>query len=106
MFDRLEENIDYLVLEPLEENLPSPIKILADPYGEVIVMYGKVRIEEPLFGPPRMAFTYQILETGDYWTKEELESSSDFKNFLGDLIRDMIIDANEIRTSNTEKSKQ
>lgn len=99
---QFEEDVDYFVLEPLGEDLPSPIKIVRPPYDGVILMYGRVSIEEPTLDNPRMMFTYQLLETGDH-TKEELESSDDFRNFLGDLLRDMILDAGNIRTHNTKK---
>ena len=77
------------------------IRVLRGRYKGVIFVVGEVSLrgEDPNF---TLKFKYQVNDPGKY-TKEKLESSRHFGNFVGDLLTEIIADTNTEITPNGER---
>lgn len=84
------------------------------PYSGVVVVYGTVSIKESQeLDIATLSFSYNVQDAGGY-NIDELESSEEFKNYLGDVLSSIINDNakeknghNESTTnSHTEPSSQ
>jgi methylaspartate ammonia-lyase len=81
---------DYKIVE---SNLSDfyGVKVTSGTWQNVIVIYGKVSIKEsPETGYATLGFTYQVQNSGTF-QKDQLESSDDFKNHLGDILKHIIM---------------
>ena len=98
---------DYAYVEN-EASIVQGVKYKTGPYKDVIVMYGTVSIKEDEdLDVARLGFTFQIADPAEF-TVEELEQEEAFKNYMGDVLRHIIInnlDNNKARIGNIE-SKQ
>lgn len=76
------------------DNPSSPIqgvKYTTGIYKDVIVMYGTVSIkEDEELDVARLGFTFQIADPAEF-TVDELEKEEAFKNYMGDVLRHIII---------------
>ena len=64
-------------------------------YENVTYCYGKVKAKvDDDDGNATLSFQYQVLDEGDY-DKEELESSTEFNNYIGDVLSHILTDAFE-----------
>ena len=88
------EGTDYCFVYPKDEETVVNIKFLTGPYKDTIFKYGKVKIKEEPDGA-HLLFAYDVLESPVDKPKK-LEKNSDFKNYIGDLLV-------EIMTSNMEQ---
>ena len=62
------------------------------PYSGVVVVYGTVSIkEDQALGMATLSFTYNVQDAGQF-NVDELESSEEFKNYLGDILSSIIND--------------
>ena len=84
------------------------------PYSGVVVVYGTVSIkEDQTLGMATLSFTYNVQDAGPR-NVDELESSEEFKNYLGDVLSSIINDQaketnghnKSITDSYTESSSQ
>ena len=71
------------------------VKLKAGKWKNVVVVYGKVTVKEDTENDTAtMSFNYAIQDPADY-DIEELESNSDFNDYLGDLLNFIILDSLE-----------
>ena len=95
---------DYTYVEN-EQSIVQGVKYKTGPYKDVIVMYGTVSIKEDEdLDVARLGFTFQIADPAEF-TVEELEQEEAFKNYMGDVLRHIIInnlDNNKARIGNIE----
>jgi len=62
------------------------------PYSGVVVVYGTVSIKESEeLDSATLSFSYNVQDSGPH-NVDELESSEDFKNYLGDILHSIIND--------------
>ncbi len=62
------------------------------PYSGVVVVYGTVSIKESEeLDSATLSFSYNVQDAGPH-NVDELESSEDFKNYLGDILHSIIND--------------
>jgi len=102
------EGIDYCFIYPKNDGTAVHIKFLEGPYKDTIFKYGKVKFKEEN-EQVYLLFAYDVLESNKFKPKE-LEKDIGFKNYLGDLLVEImsgnleqdIID--ETGTSDTEES--
>jgi len=88
------ENKDYVFIFPEEDKTSTHIKLLEGPYKDTIFKYGKVKFKEESDGI-HLLFAYDVIEsTTD--KPRKLEKNEDFKNYLGDLLV-------EIMSGNTDE---
>jgi hypothetical protein len=98
---KLQENIDYRVIVPVETGTLANIEILNDQFKDVIFRYGKISANEEEDGTATLSFEYDIIDAAGM---KNLEENEDFKNFLGDLISSILLD--QIEKSEQFTSKQ
>ena len=79
-----EEGVDFNYVIPETEDTTVGVKILNGEYLDTVYQYGKVKIEEEKDGAIYLRFIYNVLETP--LDKSVLESSSEFKNQIGDIL--------------------
>ena len=102
------EGIDYCFIYPKDDAQTVHIRLLVGEYKDTVFKFGKVKFEEK---DERMylLFAYDVLESNVAKPKK-LEKDADFKNYIGDLlveimsqnIEEEIID--EARNDHSEKS--
>lgn len=104
----LEEHVDwtYDIPEDVNENLH--IKILSGEFADTVYQYGSVSVEEEKNGDVFLKFIYNVRESP--LDKDGLEKSMDFKNFIGDILVNIMTEKiekglkDETRTNDFEKS--
>lgn len=102
------EGIDYCFIYPKDDAQTVHIRLLAGEYKDTVFKFGKVKFEEK-DDQMYLLFAYDVLESTIAKPKK-LEKDDDFKNYIGDLlvelmsqnIEEEIID--EIGNNNSEKS--
>ena len=101
------EGTDYCFIYPKNDGTAVHIKLLTGPYVDTLFKYGKVKFKEEN-DQVYLLFAYDVLESTVSKPKK-LEKDADFKNYLGDLLVQImsgnledIID--EVGTDNTEES--
>ncbi len=98
---------DYTYVEN-EQSIVQGVKYKSGPYKDVIVMYGTVSIKEDEdLDVARLGFTFQIADPAEF-TVEELEKEEAFKNYMGDVLRHIIInnlDNKKARIGNIESEQ-
>jgi hypothetical protein len=85
-------NIDETVqfVEKPSSELYS-LKVVQGPYLGVIYTYGKVSLHEDEANIQlNVKFDFKIDEVPENLNKEELENSEDFKNFMGDILTQLL----------------
>lgn len=89
MSNKPEEHVDWTYIIPEDTNKNLEIQILSGDFKDTIYSYGKVSVEEQGDDEASLAFTYNVVETP--LVKEELEKNLDFKNFIGDILIEIIM---------------
>lgn len=88
------EEVDYTYIIPSNEGTTVHLKLLTGPYVDTVYQYGKVKFDEEKNGDIYLRFVYNVVESP--LEKAELEGSLDFKNYIGDiLVNIMSQDANK-----------
>jgi hypothetical protein len=82
------EGIDYCFIYPKDNATTVNIKLLDGPYKDTIFSYGKVKFEEK-DGQMYLLFAYDVLES-NVMKPRKLEKDTDFKNYLGDLLVELM----------------
>lgn len=90
----LVEGIDYCFIYPKDDSSAVHIKFLTGPYKNTTYKYGKVKFKEESDGV-HLLFAYDVIES-TVEKPRKLEKDPDFKNYIGDLLV-------EIMTSNIEQ---
>lgn len=81
---------DYAYVEN-DASVVQGVKYKTGLYKDVIVMYGTVSIKEDKeLDVAKLGFTFQIADPAEF-TVEELEQDEAFKNYMGDVLRHIII---------------
>ena len=82
------EGIDYCFIYPKDDSTAVNIRLLDGPYKDTIFKYGKVKFKEEN-EQIYLLFAYDVLEsTVD--TPKKLEKDGKFKNYLGDLLVELM----------------
>ena len=88
------EGIDYCFIYPKDDSTAVHIRLLDGKYKDTVFKYGKVKFKEEN-DQVYLLFAYDVLEsTVD--SPKKLEKDTDFKNYIGDLLV-------EIMSSNVEQ---
>jgi hypothetical protein len=88
------EGIDYRFAYPKNDDSAVHIELLEGPYKDTVFKYGKVKFKEEN-QQMYLLFSYDVLESKVSKPKK-LEKDGDFKNYIGDLLV-------EIMSSNIEQ---
>lgn len=82
------EGIDYCFIYPKDDNTAVNIRLLQGPYKNTLFKYGKVKFKEEN-EQIYLLFAYDVLEsTVD--TPKKLEKDGKFKDYLGDLLVELM----------------
>tara|TARA_B100000927_G_scaffold288712_1_gene283786 strand:+ start:2460 stop:2828 length:369 start_codon:yes stop_codon:yes gene_type:complete len=82
----------------------SGVKILAEEYKNVIVLYGAVSVkEDESLGMATLSFNFNIQDPGEH-DFDELNEDEEFKNYLGALLQYIITDTLEYNKENNLSS--
>jgi hypothetical protein len=90
----MNEGIDYCFIYPKDDATTVHIRLLQGPYKDTVYKYGKVKIEQKEDNV-HLIFAYDVIESTVDKPKR-LEKDTDFKNYVGDLLV-------EIMSSNIEQ---
>ena len=82
------EGVDYCFIYPKEDGTAVHIKFLEGPYKDTLFKYGKVKFEEKN-EQMYLLFGYDVLESTIDKPKK-LEKDETFKNYIGDLLVDIM----------------
>lgn len=89
-------NLDKLItfVEKPSQNLYA-VKVLEGPYTDVIYTYGKVRLhEDEPNGELKLQFDFNVNDVPKNLNKEELNKSEEFRNFMGDILTQLLEEKN------------
>ena len=78
------EGIDYCFIYPKDDQQAVHIRLLDGPYKDTLFKYGKVKFEEK-DEQMYLLFAYDVLES-TIDKPRKLEKDMTFKNYLGDLL--------------------
>jgi len=78
------EGTDYCFIYPKNDKVTVHIKLLTGTYVDTVFKYGKVKFKEEN-DQVYLLFAYDVLESTVSKPKK-LEKDTDFKNYLGDLL--------------------
>ena len=78
------EGTDYCYIYPQNDDSAVHIKLLDGPYKDTVFKYGKVKFEEK-DEQMYLLFAYDVLES-TIQKPRKLEKDMTFKNYLGDLL--------------------
>ena len=93
----------YTFVEKVDSDLYS-IKILEGLYANIIYTYGKVTIEEDVENDlARLKFDFIIERAVDPYTTKELETSDEFRNYIGNILTE-ILNNQDAQIGNATKS--
>jgi len=81
---KMTEGIDYCFIYPKDDPESVHIRLLTGKYENTVFKYGKVKFEEKN-EDVYLLFAYDVLES-TIDTPKKLEKDIDFKNYLGDLL--------------------
>ena len=87
------EGVDYCFIYPKEDEETVHIRLMEGPYKDTIYKYGRVGFEEKN-EQVYLQFKFDVIESTI--KKSKLEKDDDFKNYIGDLLC-------EIMSSNIEQ---
>jgi len=84
------------------------LRIIDGPYRDVIYTYGKVQVvEDKENDTARLKFDFKLDEVPEHINKENLEIDGTFKNFMGDILVELLeekrLHNDELTNGNTEK---
>ena len=102
------EGIDYCFIYPKNDGTAVHIKFLDGPYKDTVFKYGKVKFKEEN-DQVYLLFAYDVLES-PVKKPSKLEKDGDFKNYIGDLLVELMSDnmeqdiIDETGTSDSEES--
>ena len=82
------EGTDYCFIYPKDDGSAVHIKLLQGPYKDTIFKFGKVKFEER-HGNVYLLFAYYVLES-PVMKPKKLESDDDFKNYIGDILVELM----------------
>lgn len=103
----LTEGVDYCLIYPKEDAGAVHVKFLQGPYKDTVFKYGKVKFEER-HANVYLLFAYYVLES-PVMKPKKLEKDSDFKNYIGDLLVNLMsgnLEQDIIDESGTDDSKE
>ena len=84
------------------------LKVVQGPYLGVIYTYGKVTLHEDEANCElKIQFKFKLEEVPDNLNEEELEKSADFKNFMGDILSQLLedkLDNDKLTDDNTQNT--
>ena len=78
------EGLDYCFIYPKDDPQSVHVRLLDGKYKDTLFKYGKVKFEERN-GNVYLLFAYDVLES-TIDTPKKLEKDAEFKNYLGDLL--------------------
>ena len=82
------EGTDYCFIFPKEDAQHVHVKLLEGKYKDTVFKYGKVKFEEK-DQQMYLLFGYDVLESKTDKPKK-LEKDADFKNYIGDLLVELM----------------
>lgn len=82
------EGTDYCFIYPKEDSSAVHIKFLQGDYKDTIFKYGKVKFKEEN-EQMYLHFAYDVLES-PVMKPKKLEKNEDFKNYIGDLLVELM----------------
>ena len=103
----LTEGVDYCFIYPKDKGTEVHIKFLQGPYKDTVYRYGKVKFEER-HGNVYLLFAYYVIES-PVMKPKKLESDSDFKNYIGPLLVELMsgnLEQDMIDESGTDDFKE
>lgn len=95
----LSEGKDWEYIIPDDKGTTIHLKLLTGKYTGTIYQYGKVKFEEVPDGDIYLKFVYNVVETP--LKREELEESLEFKNYIGDVLVNIM--SNNIEEGNIDE---
>ena len=95
----MKEEFDYKLVDSDLHTDHFSIKLTSGIYNSAVYAYGDVKLtEEEVDGEQvgRLSFLYEVEEGNEEYTKEELDSNSDFQRHVGQVL-ESIITENEFK---------
>jgi hypothetical protein len=82
---------DYIFVDDPTNNKVYAIRLVSGPYVDTIYKYANIKINEDTEKEMcTLSYAYNIMSTSSSYDKETLHSDADFKNYIGDVLSDIL----------------
>jgi len=93
----LEESVDYQFVD-FEDSEITGIRLLLQPYRDVVYHYNKVRVKEEVgIDMARLEFGFSLVSLGEH-TEEALKNDEEFHTILGDILTHILLTQQDEQT--------
>ena len=101
----MEEEFDYKFVSSESHSSHFAVKLLSGTYSGVVYVYGNVNLTEEkhegeMVG--KLIFSYDIVQGNDDYSKEDLQSTTDFHQHIGRVL-ESIITKNDFKIGHDEQ---
>lgn len=101
LFKKKPKKIEYRFQESPYDDA-TWVEITSGYYSGVVFSYGKVSLNQDSY-LPQLRFDYAVISSGNH-TVEALTADENFVTIMGDILTEIIIENEPIRTNHTEES--
>lgn len=85
------EKLDYIFVDDPTNDTVYAIRIISGPYVGTIYKYANIKINEDVKRDVcTLSYTYSIMTVPSVYTAQILESDKCFKNYIGDILSDIL----------------
>ena len=86
------EITDYIFVDDSSNDKVYGIRLVSGPYVGTIYKYAKIKLnEDPQKDVCTLSYAYNIISTAETHCKESLHRDSVFKNYIGDVLSDILL---------------
>ena len=85
------ENADYIFVDDASNEEIYAIRLVSGEYADTVYKYANIKISEDSKKQVcTLSYTYRIINTSQAHNKESLQDDSAFKNYIGDVLADIL----------------
>lgn len=85
------ENTDYIFVDDPSNDKIYAIRIVSGEYADTVYKYANIKISEDTQKEEcTLSYAYRIMSTSQKYDKETLDADVDFKNYIGDILSDIL----------------
>lgn len=85
------EITDYIFVDDPTNDKIYAIRLVSGPYRETVYKYANIKINEDASNDLcTLSYAYSIISTHHKTDKESLHSDTQFKNYIGDILSDIL----------------
>jgi hypothetical protein len=85
------EITDYIFVDDPSNDKVYAIRLVSGKYADTVYKYANIKISEDTQKEEcTLSYAYRIMSTAHKYDKETLDADVDFKNYIGDILSDIL----------------